>query len=369
MKVVLGLIAFLVFVLGGILLFTSTRNNTLTALINPSVQTPSPLTLSYPTLQTIFDNDISWIATLSAKHLHTIIVTGDVIPARSVNAGVYRRNNPLWPYEKVTQWFKDQNADVVFINLETPLISQCPVTEQGMVFCGDSGNIKGLQAIGTTIASLANNHAGNYGKKGVDATTQSLKNVGITPTGLGKPIYKTLGDITFAFLGFNDIAGGEKMHGIATAEKEDIRQQIQEARKHADTIIVMFHWGIEYQDQPDERQRYLAYFTIDNGTDLVLSNHPHWIQPVEIYKGKYIMYAHGNFIFDQMWSQKTREGVIGKYIFYDNQLIDVVYTPLQISDYGQASFLEGERKKEVLGNLQKQSERLQLTPMEPSHTP
>lgn len=359
--------ACLFFSLGILLLTTNARKNTITVLINPSAQTQSTSKFPNPTLQTIFDNDASWTATLSAQHLHTIIVTGDVIPARSVNAGVTRRNNPLWPYEKVKNWFAKENADIVFINLETPLISPCPVTDTGMIFCGDTSNIQGLQSIGTTITSLANNHAGNYGKEGINKTVRVLQNAGITPTGLGKPVYKTLGDTTFAFLGFNDIAGGGKEQGIAEANEMDIKQQLEEAKNNADTVIAMFHWGVEYRNQPDDRQKYLAHLTIDNGADLVLSNHPHWIQPVELYEGKFIMYAHGNFVFDQMWSQKTREGVIGTYVFYDGQLIDVEYKPLQIDDYGQASFLDGERKKDVLGNLQKQSELLQLTPVEPLH--
>ena len=57
----------------------------------------------------------------------------------------------------------------------------------------------------------------------------------------------------------------------------------------------------------------IAHLGIDSGADLIIGNHPHWVQAVEVYKGKYITYAHGNYIFDQMWSYETRVGVIGKY--------------------------------------------------------
>jgi poly-gamma-glutamate synthesis protein (capsule biosynthesis protein) len=42
---------------------------------------------------------------------------------------------------------------------------------------------------------------------------------------------------------------------------------------------------------------------------MVIGHHPHWIQTTEKYQGKYIFYSLGNFIFDQMWSQDTKEGL------------------------------------------------------------
>ena len=68
------------------------------------------------------------------------------------------------------------------------------------------------------------------------------------------------------------------------------------------------------------------------------------------------MYAHGNTIFDQMWSEETKKGVVGKYVFVGNKLIDVEYYPIYIRDYGQPSFTEGQQKQKVLDDLEKASE-------------
>jgi poly-gamma-glutamate synthesis protein (capsule biosynthesis protein) len=102
----------------------------------------------------------------------------------------------------------------------------------------------------------------------------------------------------------------------------------------------------------------LGRFTIDSGADLVIGNHPHWIQPVEIYKGKLITYAHGNFVFDQEWSLKTKQGVIGKYTFYGKELADVEFFPVQIENYGQPYFLEEENAKVILDSMKAESEKL-----------
>jgi len=60
------------------------------------------------------------------------------------------------------------------------------------------------------------------------------------------------------------------------------------------------------------------------------------------------MYAHGNTIFDQMWSEETKKGVIGKYTFSGMRLVDVEFIPTYIQDYGQPTLLMEETKEKVL---------------------
>ncbi len=306
-----------------------------------------------PSINSIFSDDHNWIATLSAQRVRTLAATGDIIPARSINFGVARHKSPLWPYLKVADTFHTKKSDLVFINLETPLINDCPLTDSGMIFCGDRTNIEGLKYIGVSVASLANNHAGNYGTKGVLETANLLNKNGILATGIDGAVIKNIKGVKFAFLGYNDIT--KPQPGISNVDEQNLKNQIADAKQKADIIVVTFHWGVEYTNQPDDRQRYLGHLAIDAGADLIIGNHPHWIQPVELYKGKLITYAHGNFVFDQMWSEKTREGVVGWYTFYDYELIDVQFLPVQIDDYGQPHFLEGSKKEEVLTGMKNES--------------
>lgn len=301
-------------------------------------------------LETVFDGkDTS--EGLPKEHIRTIIATGDVIPARAVNFQTLKHGDFLWPYRYTASYVKD--ADLTFINLETPLLKDCPMTTEGMIFCGSNRHVEGLLAAGVDVVSLANNHAGNHGTAGVMETQALLERAGIGVTGIKGALYKDIRGLRFAFLGYNDIGAPEK--SISWAEKEHIKEEINTARKNANVVIVTYHWGVEYHDQPDERQKDLGHFTIDSGADIVIGNHPHWIQPIEFYKGKLITYAHGNYIFDQMWSEKTREGVIGKYVFYDTRLIDVQYSPLVINDYGQAKFAESARKLTLLKHMESES--------------
>ncbi len=313
-----------------------------------------------PSVQQIFSDDHTWIATLAAERLRTVIATGDVIPARSVNYQILQHIDIHWPYLKTYQLTRA--ADITFTNLESPEIKNCPTTNEGMIFCGDYRNIEGLTFAGIDVVSLANNHAGNFGEEGIKETISHLKTAGIYATGtdFSNVVIKDIRGIKFAFLGYNDIS--KVQPGVSNVDEEKIKINIAEAKRKSDIVLVTFHWGEEYRDQPDERQIYLGHLAIDAGADLVIGNHPHWIQPVEIYKEKVIMYAHGNFVFDQEWSLKTKQGVVGKYTFYDNQLIDVEFFPIQIEQYGQPYILAGVAKKAILETLKNQSEKLNVLP-------
>jgi hypothetical protein len=52
-----------------------------------------------------------------------------------------------------------------------------------------------------------------------------------------------------------------------------------------------------------------------------------------------------------MWSEKTREGVIGRYVFYQGELVDVGFLPVKIEDYGQPRLMVGEERERVLGEM------------------
>lgn len=306
------------------------------------------------TLEKIFDQTHGWTATLSAEKVRTLITTGDVIPARAVNWQTVTKKNFLWSWEKTVEVLK--KADVTLINLEASLIENCPLTNEGMIFCGYPRHLEGLTFAGVDVANLANNHSGNYGVEGLQKTKELLEKEQILTTGVEGSTFREVKGKKWAFLGYNVL----EIQGEAAWQtfKEKVVNEIGNTKKTADLVIVAFHWGEEYTEQPNLRQQELAHLAIDAGTDLIVGNHPHWIQPLEIYKNKLIIYAHGNFIFDQTWSEETKKGVVGYLTFYDEQLIDAEFLPVYISGYGQPEFLEGEEKTKILQKLLKMSQEL-----------
>lgn len=309
-------------------------------------------TFLYPmTVDGIFSSNHEWVKKLPVEKTVSIIATGDVIPARSVNYKMVTGHGFRWPFEKTADTL--QLADLTVINLETPLMSACAPSVEGMIFCGDARVVEGLKYAGVDIATLGNNHIGNHFEEGIIETKRILSDAGITFVSVGA-VYKEIKGITFAFLAYNDIGAPES--GVPWADVATITQEVSEAKKHADVVMVSYHWGEEYVAMPGDHVRELAHLSIDAGADVILGNHPHWIQPIELYNGKYITYAHGNFVFDQEWSPETKLGVVGRYIFYDKKLVDVEYLPLKIEDYGQPHFLSGQESKNILDMMKERSQ-------------
>lgn len=287
---------------------------------------------------------------------YTVIATGDVIPARSVNAKIVGLNDFNYPFEKTGDFLK--SADAVFINLESPLIPDCKTTLEGMIFCGDQRNIQGLVDAGVTIASIANNHAGNYGVNGINNTVDILRKNGVGVTGNGEAAIVNIKGKKFGFLGYNSI--GSKETGIAWADIPQIKLDVQNLKKEVDFVIVAFHWGVEYTATPNTVQENLAHTAIDAGADLIIGNHPHWVQGIEQYQGKFITYAHGNYVFDQMWSEETREGVLGKYTFDNKGLMKVEFVPIIIDNYSQPRFATQTEANKILTKMKESTQQIRM---------
>jgi poly-gamma-glutamate capsule biosynthesis protein CapA/YwtB (metallophosphatase superfamily) len=327
--------------------------------------TPTPEPTPTPVPQLSLGGLFHPAAPISAdpSHVRTMIATGDIIPARQTNV-MQARNGWTWAFAPTADYVKD--ADITYVNLESPLFAGCRTTSEGFQFCGDARNVQGLQLIGAKVANLANNHLGNYGATGTQATVDLLEKNGIKSSGLGPPAILDVRGLKFGFVGFNGV-------GVAI-DREALKAGIQHAREQADVVVVQFHWGKEYERQPmadpgvptPDDPVEVGHLAIDSGADIVIGNHPHWYQGIEIYKNKLITYAHGNYVFDQMWSEETREGVIGTYTFYDNHLVAATWKPLRIYQYGQAQWMNDADSAKVLSTMEGASKTLATRLGEPS---
>jgi poly-gamma-glutamate synthesis protein (capsule biosynthesis protein) len=79
---------------------------------------------------------------------------------------------------------------------------------------------------------------------------------------------------------------------------QELRDGIQSLQDQgAEIIVCSFHWGLEMDYTPEADQVELAHAAIDAGATLVIGHHPHVLQGVEVYQGRYIVYSLGNFCF------------------------------------------------------------------------
>lgn len=163
-----------------------------------------------------------------------------------------------------------------------------------------------LQEAGIDIVSLANNHSYNRGQAGLDQTRENLKSTDIGFFGDPNNDPDNLSTIDCR----NDICVGYiGYHEFVYQNEENVLTEIQNLRSKVDVIVIMPHWGIEYQKTPTTLQRNLAHQWIDAGADVIIGAHPHIIEAVEEYKGHKIFYSLGNYIFDQTFSFDTTHGL------------------------------------------------------------
>ena len=245
-----------------------------------------------------------------------------------------------------------EGADIAIANFENPAPDRFSWHTSKTRFTADPGLIDGLVNAGLDYVSIANNHIGDAGDAGILQTIANLKKRGLAYSGAGKdlaaarkPAILEANGVKVAVLGYDAIAPiyfatkGET--GSSQLSLARARADIKSARKAgADIVIVFPHWGREYRNSPFAAQQQLARGIIDAGADMIIGNHAHWAAAVEVYKGKPIWYALGNFVFDQTWSEPTMEGVTLELTFRGKDLVQARMRPHIILDKAQPNFLD-----------------------------
>lgn len=253
-----------------------------------------------------------------------IIVAGDIMLGRSVMSVSLSKGNPDYPFEKVAD--KLRGADLVFANLENPVISDCPKSDSGFKFCALPIMLIGLKNAGVDIVNVANNHTGNYGEAGFSETMQNLKNYGIDFVGNKNLVIKSINGTNFGFLGFDfvDKKPTDADHRLITDSKKEV-----------DVLIVMTHGGTEYTAIPSSSQKSAAIGLTAAGADVVVGSHPHWVQPLDYINEKPVFYSLGNFIFDQAWSEETKKGLAVQLTYSNKNLEAIENMPIYMGAFAQ----------------------------------
>ena len=181
--------------------------------------------------------------------------------------------------------------DLTIINMEGPLTESTERNGEKFAFKGAPGFVDILSGSSVEAANLANNHSHDYGEQGFEDTKRILSDAGITAFGYDETALITIKGIKIGLVGIYELHD----HLERTRQlKDNIAKVKQEG---ADLIITIFHWGNERETIPDSNQMALGHIAIDYGADLVAGHHPHVLQGIEEYRGKYIVYSLGNFCF------------------------------------------------------------------------
>lgn len=212
-----------------------------------------------------------------------------------------------------------EKNDYSIVNFETCVAKSgdTPIKKYGPNLCCTARAIDALKWAGFNCVTLANNHFRDFGKNGVLQTIDAIKKADMDYVGGGKNfeeasniLFKQVYNETIAIINVCEhefsIAIGEN-EGSNPIDVIRVYQDIQDAKKKADYVLVIVHGGHEHFQLPSLRMQKTYRFFIDVGADAVVNHHQHCFSGFETYKRKPIFYGIGNFCFDNFSKDKNRE--------------------------------------------------------------
>ncbi len=236
-----------------------------------------------------------------------------------------------------------EECDFSFANIECAITeSKNKIKKFGPNLKAPYGLAKVLAELGVTVAGLSNNHVFDFGKEGAIDTIKALTAEGIASTGFGDNYEDSRKNYTYE-------KDGERICVIAVCEHEysyaledrmgsrpfdefDTIEDITQAKRTHDRVIVIYHGGKEYCRYPSPRLVRVCRAMIRNGADLVICQHSHCIGTYELYEGGHIVYGQGNFHFVAL---KNTEGWrTGLAIRYDTESNEIEFIPVSETEVG-----------------------------------
>lgn len=233
----------------------------------------------------------------------TIVAVGDIVMG----------STPRLPPNDGAGFFADVATelagDVVLGNLEGTLStgsgSKCgPASTSCYAFQTPPAYARHLREAGFTVLNLANNHAYDFGRSGLQQTVQALDAQRLLHTGRpGEIAYQQVGAIRVALVGFAPYPWAQSLVNLTAA-----RRLVGRADANADVVIVTMHAGAEgkaktrvprrtefYLGENRGNVRAFAHAVVDAGADLIVGHGPHVLRGMEWYRGRLIAYSLGNF--------------------------------------------------------------------------
>lgn len=297
-----------------------------------------------------------------------VLFTGDIIPARCT----YARLEALGDY---TAPFQALHAELTAADITAGSLDTTVSHAARPIGCTPTFNLAsppqvadGLAYAGYDVMAHAANHIKDCGAIACgDAamleTAEILRARGIAVAGSGAdivaaraPAIVERNGVYFAFLSYDDIApyyhAGAALAGSAPMDAATVAEDVANARKVAHVVIVMPHWGSEYTAVPNERQREFARAAAAAGADLVIGNHPHWVQAHETIGGTFVAYALGNFVFDQDWSIETQQGAMLEVTFAGARVASTRFVPVRIHDQYQPRLTPPDEAAAILRRIE-----------------
>ena len=246
----------------------------------------------------------------------SIAAVGDIMSHKDNLTAAYNPKTKTYDFSDCFQYIAPElkNSDLVIGNFETVTAGLKEVYSSYPSFNTPDEILKAIASSGFDVLSTANNHCLDRGVAGLARTIKLIQengmiNVGSSIDGKNKYVTKEINGIKVSILSYtyafnsNDSKLSKKNieQYLSPINEAQIKKDIQSVRSQGtDAVIVIMHWGNEYQRQPSTYQTALAKKIFEWGGDIILGSHPHVVQKSEIMKvngqNKYVIYSMGNIV-------------------------------------------------------------------------
>lgn len=298
-----------------------------------------------------------------SKSAFSILFGGDVCPQDRVEKLLLSDD-----YKTSFAGLKNVTAqyDFTIINLECPVVNNeySPIEKCGPNLKCSNHIVSALNYTGVDCVALANNHIRDYGDAAIEETIFHLEKHGIKHFGAGGNItkarevyYHQINGNVVAFVNFceNEFSIATSNNaGAAPMDAVNNYEDIVQARRNADIVVLIVHGGHEFYQLPSPRMKKLYRWYIDLGADVVINHHQHCYSGYEYYKGKPIFYGLGNLCFDKVGKRNDswNKGILVGISFSDT-ITHKIIPFTQCNDKPEIAILTGDNKTAELGEIEK----------------
>jgi poly-gamma-glutamate synthesis protein (capsule biosynthesis protein) len=241
-----------------------------------------------------------------------------------------------------------QDDDLTVVNLECAPSDIGQPEPKEFVFRCPAVSLPSLAIAGVEVASMGNNHSGDYGKEALVDGRANLIASGVAPVGAGANAAEAGAPALFeiegwrvAVVGFGGVFPNPPW--FATADRPGMRdgddipsmvEAVQAAAEVADIVVVAIHWGVEFDTEPraDDIERAVAM--IDAGADVIFGHHAHRLQPFEMVNDSAVFWGLGNFVWPRQSTAGSTTGV-ARAVVHPDGTIEACLIPAFIESPGQ----------------------------------
>jgi len=292
----------------------------------------------------------------------TVVQTGVTAMTRAFIRAV-KKHGTAFPVSET----KDitAGADIAMTSNEVSFLEPCsyPLKDR-MRFCSPKDYFKILVDSGFDVIELTGNHNNDYGTRYNTETIIMIEQAGMVYFGGGKNAddaaavrSRSVRGQIFTFIGFNEIGPPEAWAtkngpGAARLNRNAFERNISESVSMGAITFVYVQWCNENDfTRPWKQQVDYFHRAADLGADIMVSSSAHKAMGIEFYRGKFISYGLGNFLFDQMQSIHHRRGLIARHHFYKGRHIETELIPCMVHDYCRPVLLHGKEARALLDHV------------------